>query len=144
MIASLSSYQHCHTTAITIATSCKISCWAHFVTPWKKFCWGRATFRAVWVWGALQCLTLLRFPSAGHWTTLTNQIAIVQPLVTWYLQESVAKSICTLFSYASSYTLHTRQRVSGWVVVSTSVASRLASLFSLIYLNTFFSLEKFM
>ena len=34
-----------------------------------------------------------------------------------------------LFSYVSSSTPHPRQWASGWVVVSTSVASRLASLF---------------
>ena len=36
-----------------------------------------------------------------------------------------------IFSYASSSTLHPHQWVSGWVVVSTSEASRLASLLSL-------------
>ena len=37
--------------------------------------------------------------------------------------------ILCFFSYASSSTPHPRQWASGWVVVSTSVASRLASLF---------------
>ena len=39
--------------------------------------------------------------------------------------------ITPIFSYASSSTLHPRQWVSGLVIVSTSVASRLASLFLL-------------
>ena len=41
---------------------------------------------------------------------------------------SLFRILLALFSYASSSTLHPRQRVSGWVIVSTSVASRLASL----------------
>ena len=50
----------------------------------------------------------------------------------------VSKTVSLVISYASSSTLHPRQWVSGWVIVSTSVASRLASLIFLVfyYFNT--------
>ena len=44
-------------------------------------------------------------------------------------EAQMSEAQLSIFSYASSSTLHPCQRVSQWVIVSTSIASRLASLF---------------